>query len=168
MKKYKLKPRFYVIAGMTALAITSFSVAQIDTVCSKNIERQIVQPVYAETIEEVSSITFENLGKFKITHYCPCEICCGEYGIDRPMDSNGEMIVETSTGEIATAGKTIAVDPNVIPMGTVVYINDEEYIAQDVGGAIKGNRIDIYCDTHEEAKEKGVIYTSVYTEKQSF
>ena len=46
----------------------------------------------------------------------------------------------TCTGEIATAGVTVAVDPKVIPLGTNLVINGRTYTAQDTGSAIQGNR----------------------------
>lgn len=46
---------------------------------------------------------------------------------------------------------TVAVDPNVIPLGSKVYINGREYLADDIGGAIKGNKIDIAVNSREEA-----------------
>lgn len=46
--------------------------------------------------------------------------------------------------------QTIGVDPKVIPYGTKVVINGHTYIAEDTG-AIKGNKIDIFFNTHEEA-----------------
>lgn len=77
------------------------------------------------------------------TAYCPCVKCCGkDDGI-------------TATGTKATAGRTIAVDPRVIPYGSKVIINGITYIAEDCGGAIKSNRIDIFFDTHQEAREWG-------------
>lgn len=82
---------------------------------------------------------------FTITAYCPCEKCCGEY-------ANGY----TATGSKATQGVTIATDPDVIPMGAEVEIDGHIYIAQDVGGAISGNRIDLYFDSHEDALQWGV------------
>lgn len=47
--------------------------------------------------------------------------------------------------------RIIATDPNVIPMGTIVRINGETYIADDVGGLIKGYKIDILVSTKQEA-----------------
>lgn len=58
---------------------------------------------------------------------------------------------KTSTGTNATVGRTIAVDPTVIPYGTMVDINGKKYIAEDTGGAIKGNRIDLLVWGHDEA-----------------
>ena len=61
----------------------------------------------------------------------------------------------TSTGKGIREG-IIAVDPKVIPYGTVVEIKDMGYfIAEDCGGKIKGNRIDIYFDSLKEAKSFG-------------
>ena len=91
-----------------------------------------------------------SLGEFTITHYCACSRCCGK--------SDGV----TATGTQATEGRTIAVDPEVIPYGTKVLIDGHEYIAEDCGGAIKGNRIDIYCDSHEEALSRGRITREVW------
>ena len=51
---------------------------------------------------------------------------------------------------------TIAVDPNVIPLGTKVYVSGYGVaIAADTGGAIKGNSIDVFLNTHEECMSWG-------------
>ncbi len=91
------------------------------------------------------------LGNFRITHYCPCSLCCGPWtdGI-------------TSTGITATTNRTIAVDPSQIPYGSKVVINGQVYVAEDCGGAIKKNCIDIYVASHAEGEAKGVYYTDVY------
>lgn len=96
------------------------------------------------------------LGEFKVTHYCACERCCGEWadGI-------------TYTGTTATEGRTIAVDPDVIPLGSTVVIDGHEYIAEDIGGAIQGNRIDVYMDSHEAALIEGVKETTVSIVKEA-
>lgn len=91
------------------------------------------------------------LGNYRITHYCQCNICCGPW-------ANGV----TSTGATATTNRTIAVDPTQIPYGSKVVINGQVYVAEDCGGAIKGNRIDIYVGSHAEGESKGVYYTEVY------
>ncbi len=103
----------------------------------------------------------EYLGEFKITHYCPCSKCCGEWadGI-------------TATGTVATEGRTIAVDPSVIPYGSrvlVVYEDGTEvaYTAEDCGGAIKGNRIDVFMNSHQAALREGVKTAEVYIVKEA-
>ena len=63
---------------------------------------------------------------------------------------------------IATEGRTIAVDPEVIPYGTKVLIDGHTYIAEDTGGAIKGNKIDIFVDSHQEAVNRGRIKREVF------
>ena len=104
----------------------------------------------------------ESLGEFKLTAYCSCEKCCGEWALNRPKDENGKDIVYGSTGTILVAGTSIATDPSVIPYGSQVEINGHTYTAHDTGGAIQGNRIDIYFDNHQDALNFGVQYAEVF------
>lgn len=62
----------------------------------------------------------------------------------------------TATGTTPKWG-TIAVDPSVIPYGTKVYIPkfDRVFIAEDCGGAIKGNKIDIFMNSEAECNSFG-------------
>lgn len=107
-----------------------------------------------EKIKELKSKEF--IGKFKITHYCICSKCCGK----SPSHPNYGV---TASGKRAVPGRTIAVDTRVIPLGTKVVIDGHTYIAEDTGGAIKGNRIDICVSSHSEALRKGVRHSvSVY------
>ena len=93
------------------------------------------------------------LGNFKITYYCACEKCCDKAdGI-------------TATGTRVEEGRTIAVDPSVIPYGTKVIIGGHVFTAEDCGGAIKQNHIDIYVNSHEEAQALGVTTAQVYLVK---
>ena len=63
----------------------------------------------------------------------------------------------TSTGVKPVVGRTIAVDPKVIPYGTKVYIPqlNKVFIAEDCGSAIKGNRIDIFMNSYDECMNWG-------------
>ena len=103
-----------------------------------------------------------SFGEFLISAYCSCEICCEEYAIDRPVDENGKEIVTGSIGEVLTPQYSIAVYPKQIPYRTEVIFNGNTYLAQDCGGAIKQNRIDLYFDSHQEALEWGMQYHEIF------
>ena len=70
----------------------------------------------------------------------------------------------TATGTVPTFGRTIAVDPKVIPYGTRIYIPefDKTFIAEDCGGGIIGNKIDIYMNTKQECLNWGVRDITIY------
>jgi len=85
---------------------------------------------------------------YKITAYCSCAKCCGK--------SNGI----TACGKKAKAGRTIAA-PRGFTFGTKLSINGKTYVVEDRGGAIKGNRIDMYVNSHSEALRWGVKYLPV-------
>ena len=85
--------------------------------------------------------------------------------MNRPKDENGNEIVYTASGTVAQEGRTIAVDPEYIAYGTEVIIDGVTYIAEDCGGAIKGNRIDVYFSDHQSALEFGKCAKTVYIER---
>ena len=98
---------------------------------------------------KVSSNATEGKTKiYKITAYCSCAKCCGK--------TNGI----TASGKKAKAGRTIAA-PRGFKFGTKLSINGKTYIVEDRGGAIKGNRIDLYVNSHSEALRWGVRYLPV-------
>lgn len=86
---------------------------------------------------------------FKVTAYCSCSKCCGSH-------ANGY----TASGTKATAGRTVAA-PSNLAYGTKLNINGNTYVVEDRGGAIKGNRIDIYVNSHSQALAWGVRYLPV-------
>ena len=100
-------------------------------------------------------LTDEPLGLFELTAYCPCSRCCGKNdGI-------------TATGTVATEGRTVAVDPNVIPYGTTIEViypdgSRARYVAEDCGGAIKAQRLDVFFADHQTAREYGVRTAYVF------
>lgn len=118
------------------------------------------EPVVTEP--EVQEPKLVSLGRFKLTAYCGCRKCCGKYADNRPVDENGNVIVTGSIGVRLEAGISIAVDPRVIPYHTEVVINGHTYTAHDTGGNIKGNRIDVYFDNHEDAWDFGTQYAEVF------
>lgn len=95
-----------------------------------------------ETDETEQGPEMIDVGMFKLTAYCNCRKCCGRW-------AGGP----TASGTMPAEGRTVAVDKKVIPLGTRVYIEGYgEFIAEDTGSAIKGNRIDIYMDSHYDAR----------------
>ncbi|GAA0138009.1 hypothetical protein YSY43_48500 [Paenibacillus sp. YSY-4.3] len=63
---------------------------------------------------------------------------------------------KTASGTRVTEGRTIAVDKSVVPMGWWVYIEGIGFRkAEDTGGAIKGNKMDVYFDSLQSAKNFG-------------
>ncbi len=96
---------------------------------------------------------------FSITAYCSCKKCCGNYS---PEVRGG--IAHTATGTVPEQGRTIAVDPSVIPYGSRVTIEGVgTFIAEDCGGGIRGNRIDMYFESHEDAVRWGrkLLYVTI-------
>lgn len=120
----------------------------------------VKEPSYLVTCEVKEKTTY--LGMYTLTAYCSCELCCGEYAKNRPVDENGQEIVIGSTGAVLKAGHSIAVDPDVIPYGSIIVINGKEYVAEDCGGAIKENRIDVYFNDHNEALQFGIQKADVF------
>ena len=102
------------------------------------------------------------LGEFKTTAYCTCVKCCGIWSAEHPSRVGTDYVQRTKSGTIPTADRTVSVDPDVIPLGTVLIIDGCEHIAEDTGSAVKGNIIDIYFDSHELAVEYGVQMKTIY------
>ena len=93
-------------------------------------------------------VTTATSGKYKVTAYCSCIKCCGK--------TNGI----TASGTMATANRTVAA-PSSFAFGTKIVMNGQTYVVEDRGGAIQGNRIDLYMNSHSEALAWGVRYLDV-------
>lgn len=111
-------------------------------------------------VNQDEELPLSYLGEFRITHYCPCVECC-----DKAPDHPDYGITATRT--VATEGRTIAVDPDVIPYGSrvAVFYDDGrivEYVAEDCGGAVDGLEVDVFIADHDRAWNLGVKSGSVY------
>jgi 3D (Asp-Asp-Asp) domain-containing protein len=126
---------------------------KVDATTKTQLEHTTTTNLAVEDTEIVQPEEKEDwlLGEFTITYYCSCEKCCGKTdGI-------------TCSGEKVSEGITVAVDPNVIPLGVYIYIEGVGYrIAQDTGGNIKGKKVDVYMSSHEEALKAGIHKANVY------
>lgn len=107
-----------------------------------------VEQAENEMIEEALLARATRIDDVTVTHYDCCVDCCGkDEGI-------------TASGVRATPGVTVAVDPDVIPLGADVLVDYGDgdiqyYRADDVGGAVKGNHIDLCVSSHQEAVDLG-------------
>lgn len=95
---------------------------------------------------------WKSLGTFTVTHYC-----CEKY----PHICNAGPPYKTASGTTPHVGGC-AVDKSIIPLGSYVKVNGVVYHAEDTGGAIKGNRIDLVVGTHKEALERGTYRAEVF------
>lgn len=146
-----MKNKMFLIYLLILLLSVTYQIILISNRTQKIIQTQETQQ---NSIIEIQTQIKENTtvsrgGNFRTltvlaTAYCPCKICCGS-------GATGH----TYTGTIATEGRTIAVDSKVIPLGSKVLIDGNKYIAEDTGNAIKGNRIDIFYNSHQEALKFG-------------
>lgn len=157
----------YIFSTFTiGLSIALLSVMSIGDTPKANVEYKAIEPTTAPitaptatpTPRVIPTATPKPVKEFqkvrcKITAYC-----IENY----PHRCNNGDSSTTATGAKPIPGVTVAVDPNVIPYNSNVIINGHTYIANDTGGAIKGNRVDIVFATHQEALNFGVQYADVY------
>ena len=143
------------LALVTALLAAVIAGALLTTPAkSREVPKPAVEMVHTlpeETREDKPTEISEEkqiLENCRITFYCPCVRCCGKW-------ADGV----TASGVPAMAGVTVAVDPAVIPLGSRVYIEGKEYLAQDTG--VSGAAVDVFMADHQAALEKGTFRTSV-------
>ena len=98
--------------------------------------------------------------EMRVTAYCPCPICCGEY-------SDGI----TACGYKIQPGDTFVAADRRYPFNTEIlipgYNNNRPVKVLDRGGAIKGNRLDVFFASHEEALQWGVQYLEVNVRRKN-
>lgn len=168
-KKIRMRARAVLVAllALAALVLSVAAVGAEGVEATTDIhEEKIAQSATMEQTEVIEEEPiYESLGIFRCTAYCSCYECCAEWALNRPVDEDGNEVVLTASGERAEQGKTIAVDTSVIPFGSVLVIDGREYTAQDRGGAIKGQRIDVYFDSHEDALEWGIQAHEVFVKE---
>lgn len=138
-----------VLLGLCAM----YSIEAEDAHAENKLLRERVQELEARPLtielvrEEPEGAAWQSVGECTITHYCNCTECCGKNdGI-------------TATGTVATMGRTVSVDPDVIPLGSEVLINGQVFRAEDTG--VTGKHIDLYIDSHDQALSMGTYKTNV-------
>lgn len=96
---------------------------------------------------------YRYVGECTVTYYCPCEECCGRW-------ADGV----TATGLPAGLG-VVAVDPDVIALGSTVVIDGMKYLAADTG--VTGNHIDVCVLDHQQAEALGVRSADVWVTEET-
>ena len=110
------------------------------------------------TADELLGMT--SLGSFSVTHYCPCVQCCGK--------SDGV----TASGRNVVPYHSVAVDPSVIPLGSIIYLDYGDGVlhecrADDTGGAVRGYKLDLCVGEHKSAQMLGVRTATVYAVREA-
>lgn len=119
---------------------------------------QVLEPEGTISTEELAG-RVQVLEDCRITYYCPCVQCCGQWadGI-------------TASGEPFRPWETLAVDPEVIPLGSRVCLlweDGRELWCRAVDTGVTGNHVDLGVRSHEEALSLGVGTVTVYWEKSN-
>ncbi|KJU85921.1 3D domain protein [Candidatus Magnetobacterium bavaricum] len=97
-------------------------------------------------------------GEFEITAYESSKKSCGKWA----------KYNKTKSGTTPHKFRTVAVDPLVIPIGSLVYIEGIGWrVAEDSGKLVKGNTIDLFVDSYSEAMQFGRQKLTVYYNKST-
>lgn len=144
------------------LSIALLSATSIGDTPKADVEYIAIEPTTVPTAtpapKVIPTATPEPVKEFQKVRCKVTAYCIENY----PHRCNDGDPSTTATGTKPIPGVTVAVDPNVIPYHSNVIINGRTYIANDTGGHIKGNRVDIVFATHQEALNFGVQYADVY------
>ena len=139
-----LETRYLAVRAIEEDAVAAYGAlaAQVDAEAE-------ARQAQAEAYEAIGAYRY--VGECKISAYCcePYAHICGD----------GDGL--TATGIPATPG-VVAVDPEVIPLGSTVIIDGQAYLAADTGGAVRGNHVDIAVATHQEAEALGTTTAEVW------
>lgn len=139
-----LETRYHAVRAIEADAVAAYGelAARVDA------DREARQ-AQAEAYEAIGA--YQYIGECTVTYYCcePYAHICGD----------GDGL--TATGIPVTPG-VVAVDPEVIPLGSTVITDGQAYLAADTGGAVRGNHVDIAVATHQEAEGLGTTTADVW------
>lgn len=143
---------FFCLGGWLLVMFVQDIIAmfQSEAVTYKHSEREQIEgsAAYSEELEFYGEPI-----QIMTTAYCSCEKCCGwSTGI-------------TYSGTQATAGRTVGANLSQFPLGTVLVIDDHEYVVEDTGAGVGKNHVDIYMNSHEEAVEYGKRYVTCYVKQ---
>jgi 3D (Asp-Asp-Asp) domain-containing protein len=146
---------------IVALICVAAGIPKLETVTTNVLP---IAGVVAPELPQTSNL--RSIGAFKLTAYCPCVKCCGVWSAEHPTKRGSDYVQKTYSGTVPTAGRTIAVDKTVIPLGSTVIIEGHEYIAEDIGDAVKGNVVDVFFNEHKDALDFGVQSQEIFIKSE--
>ena len=121
---------------------------EVDNSSPSDVEAEIEGSDMA-TDSDAEEERWESLGKWKISHYCACRRCSGNWGH------------QTSSGATCQEGITAACA--ILPAGTRVKIDGYgERIVQDTGSGVRGHHLDLFYESHQECLNRGIKYREVF------
>ena len=122
------------------------AVRELGAASLRQAKEQADRRAQAAAYEAVGAYRY--VGECTVTYYCPCEKCCGKW-------ADGL----TATGLPAGPG-IVAVDPEVIPLGSTVIIDGQKYLAADTG--VRGKHVDICLKDHAATVDAGAGAAEVW------
>ena len=149
-----------VLVALVVLFLALQDRAQAVEVEPEPVEARVVQ--YDPPPEPMPEIIVEEPvrrlhGSCRITAFCACSVCCGEWANNRPLDENGNPIVYGASGKELTPGVSVACS---LPYGTKLEIDGlpgtyvvEDRTAEWIQDKYNGMTVDIYMDSHEACYE---------------
>lgn len=163
-----------------ATEITLVSLAMLVLIfcyCVKATSAEPVQETYynerdepEEIVEElppVNVVPVTTDKSFDAEEVLPTEeyISLGEFEVTAYSLAEGSGCGLTKSGTVPQLNYTIAVDSEVIPLGSIVIVDGVDYVAEDVGALVKGRVVDIYVESTESALEYGRQKHEVFIKK---
>jgi 3D (Asp-Asp-Asp) domain-containing protein len=143
-------PADYAISRKTPAVANPAAVAQVTAADNSfellsGIRSQVTSGVKAlEAVAAAAPRT--KVMRMEVTAYCPCTKCCGPKA--QGITASGKHVSHND-------GKFVAADTSILPFGTELvvpgYADGLKVEVADRGGAIKGNKLDLFFPTHAEA-----------------
>ncbi|MGE5551493.1 MAG: 3D domain-containing protein [Bacteroidota bacterium] len=116
---------------------------------TSNLDRAAFYAHNDDIVHDVEIVRPPPAEEWLITAYCACTKCCGRWA-----QYNGGGW--TASGARVKEGVTVAVDPKVVPLQSVVIVEGHPFLAQDTGSAVTGHHVDVYFGDHGQARLFGV------------
>jgi 3D (Asp-Asp-Asp) domain-containing protein len=156
----KRRQKCYVVFSSIIAAVFLISTISIAVIRQERSELQRKQNALEKRLSGIEEdlLSGYSADEFEITAYDPSAASCGKWA----------KMGKTKTGTNPHKLRTVAVDPNIIPLGSLVYIDGVGWrIAEDTGRLVKGRIIDLFFDSYDEARDFGRQKVKVYYYKNA-